>query len=332
MPENNEIVRKRLESLIFAGQHFTKVSLQRERYLATTKWFDYRFISPWEATRLFAEKYREAFRYHFRANVDIEGADVVRGLALGRLMTDSRERTQAWEARQRADETGMRYEDYINASFNFALRRQRRCFPRPNQLHHSNCPTLWRDFRHPLWQEHLTEGLVQVCHVAYSIKTYRGLAAQDDYRRFILDQADSGKRSWRSSMQRYALRYRQLPVELFATRMPPEVYEKELAILESDERAFRTEPEPMPVVTPVDLWPSCFGVPHAPDAASKECATCEMSAQCQRLGEVVLGKLKAATSSLTPFDDRKRRLDRERQRCCRARKKLRQLASLDDRA
>lgn len=54
------VFAKRLEDLIIARNLIMPGLLEREHELLTKKWFDYRFLSPLDATLLFGEIYRKA--------------------------------------------------------------------------------------------------------------------------------------------------------------------------------------------------------------------------------------------------------------------------------
>lgn len=123
MPTDTEMKRKRLADLLWMARNIKREDITRERNLLTSKWFDYRFLSPLEATELFVEAYRAQYKIEFTREIDRSHADAVDGVRLEQLYNDPKMRTQIWRARQRADETGMPYDVYMQASFNFASRK-----------------------------------------------------------------------------------------------------------------------------------------------------------------------------------------------------------------
>ena len=58
-----------------------------------SKWFDYRFLTPWDCTRLFSKTYSEQYGDAWRGNFDDREAHCKRGHELIRPGRDSREFT-----------------------------------------------------------------------------------------------------------------------------------------------------------------------------------------------------------------------------------------------
>ena len=177
---------------------YLEIDLMNDR-----KWFNYKFMDPLDATKLFTRIYVNQYKRVFRANFDVEKAKHVHGIRLNKFIASPQERTQIWLARQRADATGMPYNVYIELSLDFALRRRRKTIPRPNQLHHHNCPREWNSHRAETWHDYLKDLRPVAEHPAYRIENYRGLSAQDDYRKFILDRVSASSSPLSSLMELY---------------------------------------------------------------------------------------------------------------------------------
>jgi hypothetical protein len=118
--------------------------VREERDLYTTKWFDYRFLSPTEATELFRIEYKKAFKLGWRTYQDRNEAEFKSGLfemPNFRKPSDKdtiklkREYTSLWRARQGADALGVPYDFLIRETID-ALMASGRCqtMPRPNQI------------------------------------------------------------------------------------------------------------------------------------------------------------------------------------------------------
>lgn len=114
--------------------------LARERELANSKWFAYRFMSPLAATKLFADLYRKGVKAYVRKHRDIEEAEKANGIANNIFSQASGSLTQLWQARQKTDELGLPYDLLIDFGFHFASRRRWRHTPRPIQLLEARTP------------------------------------------------------------------------------------------------------------------------------------------------------------------------------------------------
>ncbi|SOE18219.1 hypothetical protein SAMN05877838_3137 [Hoeflea halophila] len=305
----------RIKHLLRAGEVFDRKTLAAEPSLFASKWFDYRFISPYRATMLFVRTYQDVFRRKIAQVVDKGLASNVSGIKATSLKNNDQVRTQVWKARQRADEVGMPYDLYIEAAFEFALNRNRTMMPQPNQLHFpGNAEESWKSFRDKVWADRIRNGLFKVTHPAYRVENYRGLVAQDEYRQFVRLQASDFHKPLRHVMQRYCFEFEQMPPEIFEGIVSPEVFDNELAVArqEADRSVF--DPEPLQPFEKDDLWPSCFGLPHARNPEASPCSDCRECAGCKLVGEGILKKLMERHGSTEPKDDHKKTLARERKR------------------
>ncbi|TDH35065.1 hypothetical protein E2A64_15230 [Pseudohoeflea suaedae] len=318
MTETDIRTKKRLEDIAWAAEKIDRKTLALESELVTTKWFDYRFLSPQACTRLFLETYQTVFRRHFAAEVDRDQAKHVFGAHSLSYRNDPRARTQMWMARQRADELGIPYDLYIQASFEFAVKRNRKRLPQPNQLHHpGSAAELWAKFLDEQFKEHLADGLFTVEHASFRVENYKNLPAQDDYRSFVIRQVKAQSMPPHRAMQRYCCDQRQLPVELFKDVINDEIYEQALTRLEWDNPHF--PPPPLPAPHRTDQWPSCLGIPGAQDDSSSPCSECRLADDCTRLSNAILRQVMNRTGSEDPRADDKRAKARERQRRRRSR-------------
>jgi len=319
MPNENAKLVKRQKNLIWSGQMFEPAILAKESELMNKKWFDYRFLDPMKATKQFIRAYKDTFKKHFRESIDHERESNVNGINWKKFYEDPRVRTQIWKARQRADETGMPYDVYVELAFHFALKRDRKMFPQPSQLHFPNAANAhWEKFRAENWKERIDNGLFRVEHPAYRIENFDGLPAQTDYRSFIFDWARSSSRPLYFCIRRYSYDLCQVPEELFRDVITPEVFSNELKVAKSDLANIPPEPRSAPDIHKHELWPSCFGLPHAKNPISIHCATCSFAGACEQIANKVLQKIKDSAGSDNPVLERKRQQMRDRQRRHRA--------------
>src|SRR4051812_30836313 len=94
----------------------------RERDLMEFKWFDYRFMTPFQATEAFATAYLAAYRRKWSTYLSTEEAANKKAFRAGDWRSDRSERTSCWKARQAADLLGMPYDFFCEQALEFALR------------------------------------------------------------------------------------------------------------------------------------------------------------------------------------------------------------------
>lgn len=314
----------RVDSLIETIQQHPVAVLEAERQLTAVKWFEYRFMSPKKANRLFMKCYQKIYSRKYAEEVDVERADSVSGVHVFTMKDNARERSQLVAARQRADRLGIPYLFYIEAAFDFALRRgnNRRRFPRPNQLHGNRASEgLCRQFILTRWREYVANGLFRVEHPIYLIENYRGLPAQDDFRRFVLKYVDEVSMPFHRAIRTFTYERQQVPAELFRFITSDEIFERAMEFVESDLKQIPVEPIALVNSKPSDRMPTCFGMHYTLDPLSSECASCPQIHGCKKLGDLVFSKASAQSGVSDPAADYTRRKDRERQQRCRARKR-----------
>lgn len=129
-----ELSRKDYE--VLAYEHISQQLLDLEVGMFRTKWFDYRFMHPTEATYLFAHQYRLAYKRAVERARDMDKAVYSKGYR-GTDIFDLKpiEITGFWKARQSADRLGIDYEFYISEAMGYAIRFGWKNFPRPQQLY-----------------------------------------------------------------------------------------------------------------------------------------------------------------------------------------------------
>jgi len=112
---------------------------QEEPALYQTKWWDYRFIHPTQATQLFSESYKTAMSLWLRKRDDRK--TYYCGIQNPTLfLNGSRVITGMWKARQMADRFGINYSFYCTETIRYCDARKWHYLPKSWQLY-STSPT-----------------------------------------------------------------------------------------------------------------------------------------------------------------------------------------------
>jgi hypothetical protein len=183
---------------------------QFEVELFKAKWFDYRFIHPVEATYVFFQHYKTAYRNAFARNVDRERAEFVRigkyedlfdlkNLSNSERTSDGLEQekraeirkqktfvTGIWRARQHADAMGLPYEFSIEACIRHTLRYWKQPhLPRPEQISSERvCQAVMTE-----WFEKKQNSVIYSNNPAFKNDAFQGFESQIEHRRHLLDLA-----------------------------------------------------------------------------------------------------------------------------------------------
>ena len=165
-----------------------------DRMLYDSKWFDYRFMTPIEATCAFIDAFGVVGKRIYSRELDMERAahityptrhNVLRKL-LGEKPVDKHRFSAFWKARACADATGMPYEIYIESVITTRMRAWSHTnLPLPSQLTHQI------DVEKALkrWEELQASRMHYAEHFAYMPENYRGTAEQASYTSFLVEQA-----------------------------------------------------------------------------------------------------------------------------------------------
>lgn len=180
---------------IFAFTHIAKKgSLDFELGLFQTKWFDYRMMTPAEATREFIRQYEVVYREVYAAMLDRERSQFVQPMTVEKVESGlvegvakaKRYLSSCWRARQVADAMGIPYKNFIRLTMDARLRNwKRNSLPQPSQLYTDYVveKALSR------WEEIQKSRLFLAEHPAYRNENYVGAAHQNDYHEWLLSQA-----------------------------------------------------------------------------------------------------------------------------------------------
>ena len=294
----------RLKDHVTAAMLLDHKTRSLESSLLLTKWFEYRFMSPLEATIHFGRLYRDACRSFVGRYVDRDKAQIVNGVSLSVPAKPNSEFTQLWRARQRADEVGLRYELYLQFTMDFAFARKRKgnMCPRPSQLHASKKTSdAWFGKFRPYFLERRFIDM----HRAQSMPEFwlendLALPAQLYLREFLREGIRTSTSPWHMRVESFALESRLVPLSAFEEMMGEERYTDLIAHLPEVTQA------PPHRVNDVNLWQSCFGLPGARQPGSSPCSSCPQSARCAALGELVTRKVSAVGLGPDPVDRMRR--------------------------
>jgi hypothetical protein len=307
----------RQETNTLAAFRVSRVLAARDRDLYATKWFDYRFLTPWQATEAFVEAYREQYRFKWRKHRDLHEAEQKEGVAKGGLFGSNRELTSFWGARQFADELGVPYKFFVDHAFEAVFRIGWKKFPRPNQLYGANVRGLIAGAVKDAWKDYLSAypGFSELPQ--YKVRNLKNLPPQRAHVQWVIerirDKHCDHRRIAKACFEDYVL-----PVS-YAIR---EFGEEQ--VLRARREGAVGPPAALspasPELTKVDHLPGCFGFLHAPDLQAPECQNCQINF-CLRIEAQVRTGVATKCGSDDPVAARKRARGGERMRKLRAKKK-----------
>lgn len=298
-------LKNRTADMIRAAKHMRPEDWRVERDLSMRKWFDYRFMSPLDATLQFVEDYKVVFRAKWRSDFDAATADLKRGTAKEGLFADRREFSTFWNARVCADTLGVRYRFFIFTTMEAALRRGKwKRVPRPGQLWNKpDCLTAVET----KWEEELAGRQAVSALAHYRPENFLGLPHQLNHQRHVLEVAKK-----RSNLKHALGSYIDID-RLVSVEQAEAVYGARVVQMAREAvsgTAVPVQPDLLPLV---QLLPSCFGLPVAVDRALPLCATCPLVDRCANASAI------AQTTSVKLYGDdpvaaHKRALSRARSR------------------
>ncbi|MDW6021650.1 hypothetical protein SAZ10_07710 [Mesorhizobium sp. BAC0120] len=333
MPLYNISKTKRLVENIRAIRTIMPEVLARERELAHSKWFAYRFMSPLAATELFADFYRKGVKAYVREHRDIEEAEKANGIADNIFSQASSSLTQLWQARQKADELSLPYDTLIDFGFHFVSRRRWRSTPRPIQLFGSkNSDVAWPMEIAKYVEDRLPMTLSRIPVLPqYQTENYRGLPVQDRFREHVLEDLKTGNSNWSTKIGNACVGRRHLPLRSALQLVPDTEWSAIATSIRMDLEVGTLVPPPEEHVTGIALAPACIGIPSARDESSSDCQSCSFNASCRSLIDCAAKHLVDRFGTPSPLADARREHERkkrnERQKRFRDRSKIKLLAA-----
>jgi hypothetical protein len=316
----------RLCSLVAATRIVPPAALAREGALYHSKWFAYRFMTPVEATLLFGARYVVERQAYIRRNVDRDTSERATPFRFtcGLPSRPNGLFTKLWEARQFADRLTIPYEMYLTFCFRFAEARTRRCAPQPEQLKPTAASeAVWRselekfiEAEFDFWVDR-AEFPEQL-----RIEAFHRHPAQLAFREFVVDYVHQRPVAWHISLGRWSVQKSVVPVRAFVTGSHRAAIQAAIPRLRADlNSGLIARPGKLEGLSAHDLFPTCFSVPFAYDAAASVCASCPFASACQKGGSVVAAHAGVNLTTNDPDGDRKRRLTNARVKKHRANKK-----------
>lgn len=173
--------------------------------LYQTKWWDYRFMTPFEATMAFVDAFGVEARKIYARNIDYERAQhirVITGSSLTAGLVENEIKAKRafasfWRGRQVADALGMPYPEYTAEALTNRMRywssiavkdnqgKWRTKMPTPNQLYAE------RDVEkiEARWSELKASKVYYANHHAFMVENYQGAQVQDQYCAYLMDRA-----------------------------------------------------------------------------------------------------------------------------------------------
>lgn len=190
-----------------------KKLLEFELELYASKWFDYRELTSFQATRLYMEAFGDAYRKHYRINIDRSAAEHIKPVTVEKVMKGLEESRTAppadagpqmikerdkrikkartafigcWRGRQVADALGMPYDVYCDLAFEYRMNFWNRAtMPQPTHLYSEMVVEKIQE----RWEELQARKLYLSDKPAYMVQNYAGIAHQDDYHEWLMKQA-----------------------------------------------------------------------------------------------------------------------------------------------
>ncbi len=304
------VIQARAGQNFYATSRFSKLDRERELNLYGRKWFDYRFLSPMVATARFYALYQDVYRWKYSANINSVEAELKTGVS---RKGAPRELTSFWRARQFADELGVTYEIFLEAAFHVCNRNGWNRLPHINQLYGEKNKEVIASAVKLLWAEHIDSRLTISILPEYREESYIGHKAQIDHRSWVLDQIKARHGSPRS-IGRACYIHKVLPEDDAFLEYGQERLDQAKAEIEFD-RLVPDEPSVAEL-----SFPSCFGLPGAPDAGGGKCDDCPAFRLCLRVETSVRNAVVKKLGSDDPVLSHRKAQGRKRTAKFRARK------------
>ncbi|TXR50085.1 hypothetical protein [Phyllobacterium endophyticum] len=303
MSTNKLKLKKRLDDIVKMRTVLHPKDWKHESQLMMTRWFDYRFMSPMEATLLFGELYVQGLRRHVKRHVDVEIAETVMGIKEGAPASRARWFTSLWRARQRTDQIFVPYDLLIDFSFDFSSRRKRFWTMLPSQLHASakNKKAWWAVFLESV-EDQLPLRMRRVGDMPhYRIENDLSLPPQEDFRELIISETLHENRTMSDQLAERVFAKRHLTLKQgldLVSRITDrsEVVARARSSFEDGTWASA----PVVALERADLLPSCFGIAETIDNRLDPCRSCPLAAKCADFADRAISMTIRTAGSASP--------------------------------
>lgn len=184
---------------LFSLMLIAKSVRENDKALFSSKWFDYRFMTSFQATMQYMRDFETVGRRIYRREFDMNRSAHIhfltpetlrRAIEQGEMNVKLKSRlTGFWRGRQVADALGMPYPDYIELALSNRMRAwQRGYLPKPEQLY----DMIMVERIQAKWQEMKAARTYLPDHHAFMVQNYHDLPVQNDFHEYLFEQASSG--------------------------------------------------------------------------------------------------------------------------------------------
>ncbi|MBR0794008.1 hypothetical protein JQ615_01250 [Bradyrhizobium jicamae] len=289
----------------------------RERALMETKWFDYRFMSPLDATALFAQEYQRVYRRKWATYLATDEGPKKLAFRLGDWRSSPAEFTSCWKARQFADFFAVPYQFFCEHALELLLRIGYQKPPRPNQLYSGKIFALLNEGIERAWREHCADLQLMISALPqYHLQNFAALPAQYAHEDWVV-QAILLRHMDPRYIAQACFQLRVLPEARAYFEFGPRRVERAREHVESEGIARVVAS----ALEKSDFRPSCFGILHSFDPTADECNICAFADQCRKVADAMAEHARRNCGDVDPSLARKRQLGRERVRRHRAKMK-----------
>ena len=289
-----------------------RADLALERQLHGSKWFDYRFVTPKQATLIFKAAYQKVYREKYADNIDTEEAEGVTGIDTSDF-AGTKQPTAFWRARQFADALGVPYDIFCEAAFGNLLRSWKR-IPYINQLYGKKNEQRIARAVYDYWTEWRTTRLMCSRLPQYREESFRNLPAQIEHRNWVIQEIKNNRTG---ALAQACDFFRILPIDEAVATFGQDWLDR------TREGYFSEPPDPVVSVPDNEFLPSCHSIPGAYEETAVECKACPVRSSCLAGVTAVRDKLMASHGgSDDPKADRRRDQVRRRVALHRAKKKV----------
>jgi hypothetical protein len=183
-----------IEEDVLVHKYVPKRLQKMDPELFSTKWFDYRRMTPFQATLCYIDEYRAAYRRTYRKEFDAARAEHVQPINGSKLTADlirghspsKRKFSAFWRGRQVADALTIPYNLYLDWAFYYRMRHWSQGFmPQPQHLYHEFDVERIQE----TWEEQQASIFFRPKDPAFLVHNYRGISYQNDFHEWLFKQA-----------------------------------------------------------------------------------------------------------------------------------------------